>query len=134
MRISDWSSDVCSSDLHRRRHAARPVQREGVHGIEHAVLHGIEKLEVADHVLRAERLESQLAAGLLDDAVAPVLEDLQPDTARPGRLNLPGRSLTLGRADEGRADLVADAEYGSGAASGERGLETDRNSTRLNSS
>src|SRR3546814_6324965 len=24
MRISDWSSDVCSSDLHRRLHPARP--------------------------------------------------------------------------------------------------------------
>src|SRR3546814_1445248 len=67
---------------HRSRHAARPVQRERVHRVEHAVLHGVEKLEVADHVLRAEWLECQLAAGLLEDAVAPGLEDLPPDRKR----------------------------------------------------
>src|SRR3546814_6718370 len=27
MRISDWSSDVCSSDLARRRRACRPTRR-----------------------------------------------------------------------------------------------------------
>src|SRR3546814_16349086 len=90
----------------------------------HSVLRGVENLEGADHGLRAERLESLLAAGLLDDAVAPILEDLQPDAARPGRLDLPGRGLALGRADEGRADLVGDPEHGRRAACGERGLET----------
>src|SRR3546814_4389896 len=28
MRISDWSSDVCSSDLHRRRYARLAVHRQ----------------------------------------------------------------------------------------------------------
>src|SRR3546814_7073202 len=30
MRISDWSSDVCSSDLHRRRRLRRPPLRPRV--------------------------------------------------------------------------------------------------------
>src|SRR3546814_11664816 len=32
MRISDWSSDVCSSDLEERHHARRPGFRAGAFG------------------------------------------------------------------------------------------------------
>src|SRR3546814_2937504 len=32
MRISDWSSDVCSSDLQRRAHVGEPAADAGLHG------------------------------------------------------------------------------------------------------
>src|SRR3546814_5857796 len=34
MRISDWSSDVCSSDLTGPRHGAAPAARESVDGLD----------------------------------------------------------------------------------------------------
>src|SRR3546814_3196883 len=49
MRISDWSSDVCSSDLHHvaddaRRLAVRPgpVVAADLHGVEDATMHRLE--------------------------------------------------------------------------------------------
>src|SRR3546814_236977 len=36
MRISDWSSDVCSSDLGRRRHAGQPGEDGRAHSCDQA--------------------------------------------------------------------------------------------------
>jgi len=108
---------------HRCRHPPRPVEGERVHRVQDAVLHRVEELEVADHVLGAERLESQLAAGLVGDAVTPVLEDLEADAARPRGLHLPCGGLRLGGADIGESDGVGATDDGGGAADRRRGLE-----------
>src|SRR3546814_7887641 len=103
MRISDWSSDVCSSDLHlplvRLAQAQRiggqedsrgnppgPVLGEGVHRLQLAAAQAVEKLELADQLVRRVRLERELAGGLRDDAVTPGLEGVEADAARPGGL------------------------------------------------
>jgi len=82
-----------------RRDDALRVDGERVHRVEHAVLDRVVKLEVAHDVVRAERLEGQLAAGLLGDGGAPVLEDLQAGAAGPGALDLPGRAVGGGGRD-----------------------------------
>src|SRR3546814_6567049 len=41
MRISDWSSDVCSSDLNERQmNASRPFPAQALHAIDHFVPDG----------------------------------------------------------------------------------------------
>ena len=82
------------------RHPPGPVEREGIHGIEHTVLDGIEELELAHDVLRAEWLECQFAAGLLNDAVAPRLEDIEANTAWPGCLDFPCGGLACFRVSD----------------------------------
>ena len=66
------------TEEHRRRHTARPVQRKRVHRLDNAVLDRVEQLEVANDFGRAERSESQFAAGLVGDAVGPGLEISTP--------------------------------------------------------
>src|SRR3546814_753146 len=70
--------------------AARPVLGEGVHRLQLAAAQGVEELELAHQLVGAERLEGELARGLLDDAAAPRPEGLEADAARPGGLHLPG--------------------------------------------
>src|SRR3546814_15505009 len=94
MRISDWSSDVCSSDLHlplvrlaqaqriggqedRRGNPPGPVLGEGVHRLQLAAAQAVEKLELADQLVRRVRLERELAGVLLDDAVTPGLDGFE---------------------------------------------------------
>ena len=92
------------TEEHRRRHAARPVQRKRVHRLDNAVLDRVEQLKVANDFGRAERSESQFAAGLVGDAVGPGLENIDADTARPRGLNAPRRALGLGSPDHREAD------------------------------
>jgi hypothetical protein len=61
----------------------RPTESERIHGVEHALFDGVKKLKLADHFLGTERLERQFAARFFDDAVAPILEDIQADASRP---------------------------------------------------
>src|SRR3546814_1803967 len=69
MRISDWSSDVCSSDLVRlrRRHCRRPggLGRDGVH--EEAVL-AVEHLVARACVGAHQQADQLVGAGAADDA------------------------------------------------------------------
>ena len=69
------------------RHLARPVEREGIHRLDHAVAHAVEQFEIADQFLRREGLELKLAAGFVLDRAAPFLEGLEPDAGRPGGLH-----------------------------------------------
>jgi hypothetical protein len=80
-------------EKHRHRHASGPVEGEGIHRIEHPVLHRVEELKLTHHILGAEGGERQFTAGFFSDTVTPVLEHLQPNTAWPGGLNLPGGCL-----------------------------------------
>src|SRR3546814_3503850 len=59
MRISDWSSDVCSSDLDRavRRFLGKPEQRPRVDRPADGVIHvALDEGDVAERAERAERL------------------------------------------------------------------------------
>ena len=85
----------------------------------------------ADHLLGAERLEGQLAAALLDDAVGPVLEKLEPDAAGPRGLDLPRRGRGLGGADVWGAKLAGGAQYGCRAADCGGALEQAATGERL---
>src|SRR3546814_13487319 len=90
MRISDWSSDVCSSDLvravglvgahaaamkARRRADAVGLQRRGVddHRPAHAIAGGADLALRVDLRLRVEKGEMRLRVGL-DDRLGKLLE------------------------------------------------------------
>ena len=76
-----------------RRNFAGPVQREGIHRFQHAVLDAVDQLEIADDFLGRERLEFEFATGLVLDRAAPLLEGVEADASRPRRLHLPCRSF-----------------------------------------
>src|SRR3546814_12549795 len=68
MRISDWSSDVCSSDLdvrhhteRRQRHALERAAREGVEEIEHAALRLLREQTERGWIDAGQRHEAQHA-------------------------------------------------------------------------
>jgi hypothetical protein len=62
---------------HRGGDLARPVQREGIHGLQHTAAHRVEqRVVVRGNRLGRERLELELAAGFLLEAVAPRFEQL----------------------------------------------------------
>src|SRR3546814_13767124 len=73
----------------RRGNPPGPVLGEGVHRLQLAAAQAVEKLELADQLVRRVRLERELAGGLLYDAVTPGLEGVEADAARQGGLNLP---------------------------------------------
>jgi len=108
---------------HRCRHTPGPIQRERVHRLQHAVFDRVEQLEVADHVLGAERLERQFAAGSLDHVVGPLLKGLEAVAAGPRCLNFPRRRLRLGRADIGHAKMAGSGNGADRAAGDGRALD-----------
>ena len=65
----------------RRRHLADPIDGEGIHRLEHAVLDAVEQFEIADDFLGGERLELEFAAGLFLDRAAQALNVLRPTPA-----------------------------------------------------
>src|SRR3546814_1986907 len=58
MRISDWSSDVCSSDLLLAEDAV-PLERQRLHGVQHAAV------ALAVDVLHGELVGAQLVGALV---------------------------------------------------------------------
>src|SRR3546814_5293879 len=110
MRISDWSSDVCSSDLSEQRLGA-----------------GILELE-ADIALAQRRAQHYGKAAELQDAVVggnetgPVGAGERDTAARPVAFRDKAASHAVGHASE-RGEAVA-----------ARGVHQDRKRTRLNSS
>jgi hypothetical protein len=101
-----------------RRHLAYPVHGEGIHRLEHTVLHAVEQFEVSDDFLGGEGLELKLAAGLFLDRCRPGLEGAQSDAGGPGGLHLPGRRFgrfgiaNIGGADNRGSRNRGSAEYG----------------------
>src|SRR3546814_3774066 len=66
MRISDWSSDVCSSDLaYVYDHVRTPRGK----GRPDGALHEITSVEIAGQLLEAVRDRNQLDTSLLDDVI-----------------------------------------------------------------
>src|SRR3546814_5064063 len=115
MRISDWSSDVCSSDLQAFRSAARVLAETGCAGV---------KLEGG--IEMAETVAFLVARGI------PVLGHVG---LTPQAVNTLGGFRSRGR-DEAEAEAIlqdahAIADAGAFAVVVEA---TDRKSTRLNSS
>src|SRR3546814_4603077 len=76
MRISDWSSDVCSSDLGRRR---RLEERVVIGQLEHLIVRGVGKLlaPVADlHAPQARHpVEDRIAFAIVDIAAVGARDD-----------------------------------------------------------
>src|SRR3546814_9713499 len=130
MRISDWSSDVCSSDLEVRK-----VPGTGWHGA----------------LAQAELVEALAAAGQRQEAIVlartlAAVPNAEPERhVRLGQLlmqekdyraaaSLPhGSGQLFGRCSPLGAAVVRGQRAGTGRAMG-RGARRDRKSTRLNSS
>src|SRR3546814_8276288 len=106
MRISDWSSDVCSSDLHRFVAAGVDVAADG--------LVDLDRLEHADAALESGAAARLAALGTPDDGA-----DVEPEHRRDAVVGL-----------DGFAAIVAKFAH---KALRKDGAE-DRKSTRLNSS
>src|SRR3546814_164280 len=134
MRISDWSSDVCSSDLWQRSHAARDARQlcdEGGDAARRREARGADRLLLLDRLGGVDRaagdrrhLHQQLAARTVDRQPAdageyPLVARLRrhPDRRRRGAdlgLGLPApprrhaaRRRGQGPADASGADPVA---------------------------
>src|SRR3546814_16450039 len=89
MRISDWSSDVCSSDL--------PLRRTD---------HAAERLAAEDVEVEVRHLLVAVAAGIGEDAVAVVFDaeilgDLAGSAEEAGDLRLAGIARAVGEGDVG---------------------------------
>src|SRR3546814_6523818 len=107
MRISDWSSDVCSSDLELRRG--------------HHLFEADRVAEDGERIVRrvAARLHRDFGEGFVLGAITLLI--VAPAAAE--ELRRPWRLLVLA------LDIVGDA-----GEAFHRGLTVDRKSTRLNSS
>src|SRR3546814_11563794 len=75
MRISDWSSDVCSSDLHSLDLAKRARQRLATIANGFAIL-GATGFRCLEH-LGSHREGRELHRGMLVDAVKPLADPVQ---------------------------------------------------------
>src|SRR3546814_12893616 len=113
LRISDWSSDVCSSDLHERfipevaRRLADPMFTKDLH---------ISKYALSEFVRRQERLLVDICNSLDDDSKAA----LAMIYMRNGRLESPiqmteseNTALERMNSDLGRITLALQAIVGS---------------------
>src|SRR3546814_10342353 len=133
MRISDWTSDVCSSDLHFCRLVERRLGLEGRHDLLHrrllAALEAHKDEAVPD--LALDRLQAELDRVELGQAGGPrraaqsAVEVVAPAVERADQ---GGAALALGLDGDARAPVTADVVEGTNDAVG------DRKSTRLNSS
>src|SRR3546814_750325 len=86
MRISDWSSDVCSSDLLVFMHAVKDGPADRSFGLQVAALAGLPKAVIAQARSRLAELERHMR-----DAAPP----LSPDTLdAPRQIGLFARSET----------------------------------------
>src|SRR3546814_4944068 len=125
MRISDWSSDVCSSDLFRAKAFVLPDDRTLVDEVDEAleVAFGADG-QIEDSRGRAEAIDDRLDAIIEIGAGAVELVD----EAHP-------RNLVLVRLTPHGFRLRLDA--GNAVERGDRAVkdaQADRKSTRLNSS
>src|SRR3546814_9249946 len=112
MRISDWSSDVCSSDLREAAHFDGQVAAIGV----------VTEDERHMDVLASREEVDGLFAGA----------DLAPDVELPGDLDVGGGLIAgVGHVDDD-VELVTESSDVVDPRGGHRRL--DRTSTRLNSS
>src|SRR3546814_10134545 len=122
MRIRDWSSDVCSSDLSRDPHRQRAVAAQEV-GVEPVRRAGDLYVEVASEDLLPQDAQLHLGDAVADAAVdAGTERDVQ---ARPGAVDdeavgVLDRALVAVAGDVPHHDLVAGAdgpaaEFGVGA-------------------
>src|SRR3546814_16729183 len=115
MRISDWSSDVCSSDLGQAKAEARIAEPRIAHQVRRvrnrvAVDEAIETVEqhAKDHATHREALAVLVAAQRIDNAEIQVMAlpySAQNDRRRARRLGGKRKSVARGSEGEGRVDL-----------------------------
>src|SRR3546814_20581622 len=116
MRISDWSSDVCSSDLTRRQGAGAARRRRAqVRAARRGGRPGPGTAEAADRRPHGSRADSQPSHVMTlverDSPLPPALASPGPSTlfdpyeaiARKARPNWP-KATIVGNAEIGRAD------------------------------
>src|SRR3546814_19524586 len=89
MRISDWSSDVCSSDLHRA------VARDRRRGPQAVKMQGSEPMSWTDE--RIDRLKEYWSKGMTASQIADALGGVSRNAAigTAHRLGLPSRQSPL---------------------------------------
>src|SRR3546814_8005889 len=130
MRISDWSSDVCSSDLGPQTNT---LARAHAEGLDHAAVYRYRFADTAVHAGIHHVAEVFADRGVLQEA--PVVEnpgDIAIDSDRFGLLD--DQRAVKAAADLLEAPLVRVVPEGAGIGHGELVEEGDRKSTRLNSS
>src|SRR3546814_8806876 len=106
MRISDWSSDVCSSDLSGQDHPARqPPRAIAVEGVENRIDKRLETdfpLPPPEH--RVADLADEVASHLFHDGrlepgrATDVVKQIGVGLAEPRRHGFPCYPLQIGRA------------------------------------
>src|SRR3546814_2427271 len=122
MRISDWSSDVCSSDLHRGRGLIDDADREGhAAAVEMRVIGDLlgQEIGVGDHQQLAVRRADMraLEADALDRPRRIVVFDRLSDAERPvdddrERGETVGKDALRGETDRDAADAEPGDEAG----------------------
>src|SRR3546814_280283 len=135
MRISDWSSDVCSSDLRAR---SKPSIILGEHDREHAP-----RERCVRWIFRSEFEGGIIIVDLEEDAFAPKIEGAEVSfRAVAGAKVIPadgGEEFSLGNDFTNRVFFACEtSEAGAGHDKASGRIETlaatvDRKSTRLNS-
>src|SRR3546814_3904690 len=129
MRISDWSSDVCSSDLQQR--ARDGLEQRGLVAIDDPPYR---QPLVPVHQAALARLAGQYAFDIADAEHLPGAEYRGEEFSRRlGRVDRGGRIEAIVAIAAGRRRGLADMPEQDRAAA-PRGLDQDRKSTSLNSS
>src|SRR3546814_5850516 len=112
MRISDWSSDVCSSDLHRDRHWREGLALDSLEGEQRREHHEDDRLPEqrrADHLLDRTR---HLLESLAHLEYSPLMRseehtaELQALMRNPYAVFCLKKKITNDRAKIGRNELI----------------------------
>src|SRR3546814_15400351 len=100
MRISDWSSDVCSSDLQQARGGRADLALVEEHAPGGRLDRRVEMRTIGEHDLRC--LTAEFETDALQVAFAGIDHQLAPDRARAGEgdhidIHVPGERLAGGK-------------------------------------
>src|SRR3546814_15013466 len=96
MRISDWSSDVCSSDLRPCRTFQAAHRGVAVEADDEAVAGGARLLQQG-HVAGVQKVETAVGEADLEPGLTPA-GDLSHQAVEVGHLGFGGEQFQIGRA------------------------------------
>src|SRR3546814_2224002 len=102
MRISDWSSDVCSSDLAGNRAAGEIGQRAAQPGHRGLRLRGVHRLVIMAAVVVPAEAPPMLLQDAMHGFALPAGQHIQPEQHRPEAVLL--AHLVRGRSEEHTSD------------------------------
>src|SRR3546814_17764351 len=99
MRISDWSSDVCSSDLAKAQGAVDQAQAEVQNAVQGALDRAGEKMDEAQAMAGEAAQQALAQAGaMLDNATSLVQNAVQDALAGANEAIAPARAMLAGAA------------------------------------